>query len=136
MSIVSTREQRRILERENAKLPIALQLIPRHEWPERAQADKTRMRVWRSRKWLVQEYLEDAPAMVRLSINSTSMDGNRWKDGISWDDLQAIKNEVGYRGHDAIEIFPAEDDVVNVANMRHLWVMAEKIVFAWRNKTA
>jgi len=35
---------------------------------------------------------------------------------------------------DAIEIFPADMDVVNVANMRHLWVMAEPVEFAWRKK--
>jgi hypothetical protein len=90
--------------------------------------------VWRSRNFLVQEYDLQAkyPALVRLSICRTSISGDRWRDGISWDDLQRLKNECGYGGLDAVEIFPADNDVVNVANMRHLWVMAEPVRFAWR----
>ena len=56
----------------------------------------------------------------------------RWKDGISWDALQEIKSAVGYGDRDAVEIFPAQKDLVNVANMRHLWIVPESIPFAWR----
>jgi hypothetical protein len=134
MSIVTTREQRRPLARENAKLPAALQLVPRSEWPEHLQAAPI-CRVWRSRDYLVQEYVEAAPVRVRLSILRTTLDPNvgRWVDGITWDDLQRIKNEVGYGAADAVEIYPADSDVVNVANLRHLWVMAEPVPFAWRH---
>ena len=31
----------------------------------------------------------------------------------------------------AVEVFPADDQVVNVANMRHLWVLPEPLPFAW-----
>lgn len=45
------------------------------------------------------------------------------KDGISWDDLQKIKNECAGEDSVAVEIYPKENDVVNETNMRHLWVM-------------
>ena len=43
------------------------------------------------------------------------------QDGISWDTLQAIKNDMLGEDTVAVEIFPSEYDVVNEANIRHLW---------------
>lgn len=134
MSIFTTRAQRRELERQNAKLPRELQLVPRNEWPLGYQDSKI-ARVWRSRDFLVQEYMEAAPVLVRLSVLRTTMDEKtcRWVDGITWDELQSIKAECGYGNHDAIELYPQDSDVVNVANLRHLWVMREIQMFGWRN---
>lgn len=126
-----TREERRRLERDNAKWPLALQEIPRAEW-EGMFRGRPPLRVFRSRHWLVQEFDAAPHALVRLSINRTTHNGDRWDGNIAWDDLQAIKNELGYAGHDAVEIYPAAADVVNVANMRHLWVLNELSPFAWR----
>ena len=131
MSITTTREQRREMARESARWPAALKEIPRSEWPT---PDGPQLRVLRSREYLVQEFGGDGLVLVRLSINITSMDGARWADGISWEDLQRLKAEAGYALHDAVEVFPSVMDVVNVANMRHLWVMREKLPFAWRAK--
>ena len=131
MSITTTREQRREMARESAKWPAALKEIPRSEWPN---LDGPQLRVLRSREYLVQEFDGDGPVFVRLSINITSMDGARWEDGIPWEDLQRLKAEAGYALHDAVEVFPSVMDVVNVANMRHLWVMRDKLPFAWRAK--
>ena len=41
----------------------------------------------------------------------------------SWSDFQALKNDLC--GHDriAIEVFPAERDLIDVANVYHLWVL-------------
>lgn len=131
MSITTTRAQRRQLERESAKWPSALKNIHRHEWPNQ---DGPQLRVLRSRDYLVQEFDGTGPVLVRLSINITATDGARWKDGIQWEDLQRLKAEAGYPFHDAVEVFPSALDVVNVANMRHLWVMRDKLPFAWRSK--
>jgi hypothetical protein len=60
------------------------------------------------------------------------LEGDRWADNITWDELQALKTQCGYGGHDAVEVYPPTRDVVNVANIRHLWVLAEKLPFAWR----
>lgn len=129
MGIDAKRAQRRQLERDNAKQPATLREVPRDEWPSLTRAP---LRVWRSRDFLVQEFAADSPAMVRLSICRTAMLGDRWQDNITWDDLQRLKRECGYGDVDAIEVFPADVDVVNVANMRHLWIMASPIEFAWR----
>ncbi|HID9686324.1 TPA: DUF7694 domain-containing protein [Citrobacter amalonaticus] len=72
-------------------------------------------------------------SVIRLTVNTTSIaSSGRWKDGISWDALQEIKSAVGYGDRDAVEIYPRDSDVVNVANMRHLWITPEPISFAWR----
>lgn len=47
------------------------------------------------------------------------------KDGISWDELQAVKNEALGEEIYCVEIYPAQNNVVNEINMRHLWVMSE-----------
>lgn len=129
MTIATSRNQRRILEKENAALPLVLQEVPRHQWP----TQRTHiLRVFRSRHFLVQEYLAPSPAKVRLSVCRTSVGNNgRWLDGISWDELQQIKRECGYGDADAVEVYPADDDVVNVANMRHLWIMDQPLNFKW-----
>lgn len=131
MSIATSRSQRRQLERENAKQPTKLSEVPRVQWPNQ---DATTLRVFRSRDFLVQEYSAISPAVVRLSVNRTALSGDRWQEGITWDDLQRLKRECGYGDSDAVEVFPADDDVVNVANMRHLWILSRKISFAWRTK--
>ena len=47
------------------------------------------------------------------------------KSGISWDDLQALKDEhLGTDVH-AIEFYPAHDQIVNEINARHLWELPE-----------
>jgi len=129
---LATREQRRQLARDNAKQPTALQEVPRERWYD---PNATQLRVFRSRDFLVQEFAEKPPATVRLSVCRTAMDGgDRWQDGITWDDLQRLKRECGYGDRDAVEVFPADDDVVNVANMRHLFVMLDALPYAWRRK--
>lgn len=40
---------------------------------------------------------------------------------ITWDELQAIKNQVWGKDARAIEVYPAQGDVVNSGNWRHLW---------------
>ena len=78
---------------------------------------------WRSRKFVAVVY-EINKNIERISINRTDFNQNhtRWKDGISWDDIQKLKAECG-RGHlEAVEVYPADKDIVNVANIRHIWV--------------
>jgi hypothetical protein len=90
--------------------------------------------VWRSRDYLVQVYAE-RPGLHRLSINRSELaaDGG-WQDGISWEEIQRIKSECGFGDRDAVEIYPCDGDVVNVANIRHIWVFDEPLDFAWRGQ--
>jgi hypothetical protein len=49
-------------------------------------------------------------------------------DGIPWDDLQRIKNDVLGADVIAVEIYPPESDVVNTYNMRHLWTVPKGVL--------
>ncbi len=69
----------------------------------------------------VQQLEENFPGwgrMIHLKIRRS--DG---KSGISWDTLQQIKNEMVGQDAWAIEVFPAQDSLVNEANIRHLWLV-------------
>ena len=123
------RAAERYLQRENAKHPECLSEVSREAWPEGQPANL--MRVWRSRGFLVQLYIDKG--WRRLSVNRAELGkGGRWSDEISWDELQRLKREAGFGDCDAVEVFPRDSDVVNVANMRHLWLMPGPLPFAWR----
>lgn len=125
--------RRAYLRQENRKYPAHLVAVPQEEWPDTFRLlTHQPTHVWRSRDFLVQVYPPRHGA-IRLSICRTILadDGSRMADGIRWDDLQRLKAECGFADRDAAEIFPAEIDVVNVANMRHLWVLVEPLPFKW-----
>jgi len=44
------------------------------------------------------------------------------QDGITWDELQTIKNSCGFADKDAVEFYPKQQDVINTANYRHLYI--------------
>lgn len=48
--------------------------------------------------------------------------------GISWDVLQRIKNDMVGPDMLAIEMFPPDDQVVNDANIRHLWIVPQDLL--------
>lgn len=113
-----------------AKYHETLRPVPRTLWP--GDIPSHLIGVWRSKTLLVQVY-QEAAGVIRLSICRTDLDDTlEYATGFEWDELQAIKNAVGYAQRDAVEVFPAADDVVNVANMRHLWVLPDPLPFAWR----
>ena len=128
MGIVTTREQRRQLARENARQPERMTRVPRRDWP--AATPPGIVDVWRSREFLAQ--LCGHEALPRLSVARTSLTGDRWTDGITWDELQRVKRECGFGARWAVECYPADGDVVDVANMRHLWLLDEPPAFGWR----
>ena len=129
----ATRQQRRVLDAENRKRPIALQQVPQSEWPITYQPPGIK-EVWRSRAFLVQIFGE-ANGVERLSVCRTSVANGDWKKNIQWEELQQIKRECGRGDKDAVEIFPADRDVVNVANMRHLWIVGD-VPFKWKSNRA
>jgi hypothetical protein len=130
------RQQRRALKREQhtfvKELPAKLTLVPENEWPSFSPRPA---RVWRSRKYLVQLYEvhhPGIPSLLRISIcRSKVSTGGRWEDGLTWDELQAIKREVGFGEWYAVEVYPRDCDIVNDANMRHLWVMPIPLTIGW-----
>lgn len=136
MSIITTREQRREMARVNAKLPLYLEAVPRSEWPYTRQSiEALPVAVWRSRHFLVSQYTAPKPAVCRLSIHRTTLDGDRWADGITWDELQRLKCEAGFDDAWAVEAYPPAREVVNVANIRHLWLLPEAPEYFWQKDT-
>jgi hypothetical protein len=129
--------QRRALARENLKWPLGLAPVPKDQWPPHdcARHGNAPVECWRSRSFLAMVYAEPG-GIERLSILRTAMSGDRWVDGITWDNLQRLKAECGRGDRCAVEIFPADADLVNVANIRHLWVLPEPPPFAWRKKVS
>lgn len=89
------------------------------------------VRAWRNRWFLVQLYHEGS--FERLTINRTAVNvaGDRWVDGITWDELMDCKRAVGYGDRWCVEAYPADAEVVNVANLRHLFVLDGPPVWAW-----
>lgn len=103
-------------------------------WPAAPEDMTPPVEVWLSRKYLVQVYETDTPGVVLMSVNRPVYGPayRTWVDGLSWDDLQRAKREVGRGDCWAVEVYPADGDVVNVANMRHLWLLPERPAFAWQ----
>jgi len=126
---VVTREMRRQLERDNAKRPAVLTPVPREQWPLPVNA--TRTAVLLSREYLVQVF-DEGDGVRRISANrTTARPDGRWGDGLTWDEMQEIKRQIGMGDRYAVEVYPRDRDVVNVANMRHLWVLPEPLSIGW-----
>jgi len=132
---VNRKERRSMLAEQRAferDLPDTLTLVPREEYPV---ADYAPDKVWRSKRFLVQLYNEDVPeypGLIRLSVCRSKLTKlNHWKDSISWDELQDIKRGIGFGDYYAVEVYPRDRDMVNVANMRHLWVLPLPLRIGW-----
>ncbi len=76
--------------------------------------------------------LEDEIYEVAVFQNYISIRRKDGKDGISWDELQRIKDMCGYAEQDAVEVYPRAVDVYNTGNVRHLWVATELLPKVWR----
>lgn len=102
--------------------------VPISEWPFMPAWETMPIKVWQSKDYLAVLYEQRADGMRRLTVNSVRRkperkrrSGTDWRDGITWDELQRIKNETLGPDVWCVEVYPAQDSVVDVANMRHLW---------------
>ena len=135
MSIEGNREYRRAaakyMQEQNVRYPAHLVEVPRDEWPEYVPPGL--LTAYRSKTYLVQVFNEGKDGvLVRLSVIRTGITPKGgWLQDIPWEDLQRLKREAGYADFDAVEVYPQDGDVVNVANIRHLWVMAHPLRFKW-----
>ncbi len=133
-----TRNERRLWRKMQTKRPPHLVLQPESLWPANELFDSRRFAVWRSSEFLVQAFREEG-GIVRLSVNRVLVRADRadragnWVDGIAWDQLQEIKRQAGYGDRFAVEVYPEDACLVNLSNMRHLWVYpeGERAAFAW-----
>lgn len=123
-------KQIRLAEKAEGRRPLVLTKVPKSQWPGEQPG---LVEVWLSRIFLVQVFRE-ADGTGRMSVCRTARNNGQWLDGITWEELMRVKRECGRGDCDAVEVYPADRDVVNVANMRHLWFPVESVSFAWRRK--
>ncbi len=129
--IESTRNQRRQLEKDNKKFSTKFVKVKRAQWP--GYVPKGLFEVWRNQDYLIQLFHEER-CVDRMSVCTTHIDTSQldWTEGISWNDLQHMKQAIGRGSQSAVEIYPPEDCIVNVANMRHLWLLPEPPFYMWQ----
>lgn len=117
---------RRQMQQENR-----LQSPTLKEMPFNRATEKDPVRCWRSREFLVALYHDQG--FDRLSINRAEIqnDGN-WKEYITWDEIQRLKGEAGFGDRWAVECYPPQSEVVNVANMRHIFLLPQAPEYGWK----
>lgn len=121
-----------ILADYNATFPAELRELARSEWPNSMNAIKADppMKAWRSRSFVALLFGEGQHR--RLSVFRTKLnDRGQYEDAITWDELNALKREAGFGDCWMVELFPPDSEIVNVANMRHLWLIPGKPDFGW-----
>lgn len=121
---------------EAARRPATLTEIPRARWPAHYLTDpKAPTKVYESRKYLAQLYdvgAREGRTVMRLSVcRVTLKEDGRWEEGLQWDELMQVKREIGFAELYAVEVYPQDSEVVNVANMRHLWLLATPLTIGW-----
>ncbi len=124
------RDAKKQLKKDNAKHSDILTEVGQSLWPIHYSFSNI-INVFRSKTFLVQIFKEENA--TRLSICRTSIDkGGNWKADIKWEELQEIKRQIGFDDKLAVEIYPKDRDIVNVANMRHLWVLDSAFDIGWK----
>ena len=73
-------------------------MVPAKEWPSNPPNLKA---VLKNRDFLVQIYVEKYA--TRITVCRTARLNNQWKQEITWDELQAIKSNIGYGKYFAVE---------------------------------
>jgi hypothetical protein len=97
------------------------------------QKTESLLTIFRNKNFLAQVYKEKTS--IRISVNRTKLNGKgAWSDDISWDELQEIKRQIGFGNMMAVEVYPKDSDIVNVANMRHLWLVDDETNIGWRKR--
>ena len=134
-----SRETRRAMARRVASWPKRLTEVPRDEWPVGVVgAGRPPRIVFRSQDFIALVYDDtfDEQTYHRISVCRTTMkpDGH-YEDQITWEELMRVKNECGYGDEWATEVYPPDNEVVNVANMRHLWIKPwSPLPYGWRKR--
>ena len=68
--------------------------------------------------------------IVREDLKRTDLED----DAITWDELQRLKAEAGFADRWAVEVFPPDAQVVNIANIRHLFLLPGPPDYAWSSE--
>lgn len=76
--------------------------------------------------------VEGWPQVIHVAVRRVDTEPVR-----SWDVLQAIKNRFVGEENEAVEVFPAEARLVNMANQSHLWAFVDpefRLPFGWSQR--
>lgn len=116
--------------------PTTLTEIPRSRWPSHYLTDaKAPVKAYESRKYLAQLYdagAHEGRTTMRLSVCRVTLgDDGRWEDGLGWEELMQVEREIGFGDLYAVEVYPQDSEIVNVANMRHLWLLSTPLTIGW-----
>jgi hypothetical protein len=124
------------LKRDNHRHPDELfRLLPSEHASQTERSGGRLVEVWRSKYFLVQVYRpEDGYQRVSVCRAEIDTTNRRWRDGLTWEDLMRVKREIGRGESEAVEAYPADSDIVNVANFRHLILCEVPLPFFWRKK--
>lgn len=124
---------RRDYQKRHRTFPKVLTKMPAESWPT-SECSIVPDECWNSQAFFVQVFKPEGQP-IRISVCRTVLasDGS-WMDGITWDEMMHVKESVGFGDAWAVEIFPPINEVVNVANFRHLWIVPAP-EFAWRRKS-
>ena len=105
--------------------------IPRNEIQKIEYCPK---KAWRNKRYLACLYEDYTNGYLRLCVQRTTIkDDGSYEDGISWDKIQEIKNLLGFGDWWGLEVYPSDKDLVNVSNIRHIWLFKEPPAFAWKD---
>lgn len=109
------------------------------DWPEGLRGRiGAPIRAWKSRNFVVQLHERPEEGLQRLSVQRAGANAgicplNRDLRPISWDELMAVKAACGFEKVWACELLPPAEQVVDVAPMRHLWILPQAPAFGWRH---
>lgn len=117
------RQERRAAESEGRRLtkkgwsPWEAMTLPD---PEKYPTLRNVFEVWKNNCYIVQVALEKTEwgAVRRLMIRRNDGEPTR-----SWADMQRIKNDLCGPEEVGLEVFPRESELVDDANIYHLWVL-------------
>lgn len=126
--------KRKFLRKENAKFGPCMQRVQQDQWAHIAgfQSGWSPTEIWRSNRFLAQITARTPTTSIAILRTELKSDGN-WEDGITWDELMAVKRQIGFGDRDALEVYPRDSDVVFVANIRWLWIPEHPPEFIWRS---
>lgn len=113
--------------------PIETPVHSRTMIPMDSQTPDEVLGVWQSREYLATLWVE-VNGQRRLTVNRTQLDrkSGSWREGVSWDALQLVKSQCGFGDWWAVEVYPPDAHVVDVAAMRHLWLLPGEPEFGWK----
>ena len=87
---------------------------------------------WKNNRYVLQMSIVDCTQAIGFDVLHIWVRAHDQQMPRSWSDLQGIKNFVAGHESVAVEVFPSESEVVDSANMAHLWCYPRGYVLPFR----